>query len=164
MKVDAIVVLASGLWPNGELSPEYGDRVLAGLALVRSPDCPLLVTTRIVRSWFGVSVSNDGAMERLVAPRLPRGVVWKVVGDDARSTRHEAELLAAALLPDTRRVVVVTGAMHIDRATRTLARIGFDAVPHAAPEVHAHLIGWRWWRERGREFMAWWLYRVRGWA
>jgi uncharacterized SAM-binding protein YcdF (DUF218 family) len=78
------------------------------------------------RRWGGVAESTAMA-EGLARAGVPRDVVETELL--SFSTNENARFAAERLLPDARRIALVTCDWHLPRATRLFTRAGFDVVP-----------------------------------
>lgn len=129
-RADAIVVLGSDIWPDGELTNGSVRRALQGILLHRRGLAPLVV-------FLGASIGN-GTPEAEVRAKLARELglapVAILTETAARTTREEAARTKGLLGPrDARRILLVTSSHHMVRAQRVFERAGFDVRP--APVV-----------------------------
>lgn len=128
---EAIVVLAGG---RSTGAPEYGGdtvksttlvRLRYGVRLHRKTGLPLLFSGGVV----GDEALAEAAL-MAAAAREEFGVAPRFVETESRNTagnaRHSAELLTAAGI---RRVLLVTHANHMLRATRAFEHYGLEVVP-----------------------------------
>jgi uncharacterized SAM-binding protein YcdF (DUF218 family) len=129
---DAVIVLGAGLGPDGWLSDSSLRRFVHGVRLYRRGLAPFLV--------FTGGPEGRGRPEAEVRATLARelGVPAEdvIVVPAARTTREEAlrvkdELAARGV----RRILLVTGGSHMERARALFARAGFAV--HAAPLTEA---------------------------
>lgn len=134
----AIVVLTAGVVPR---APEYGgDDAPDSLALARmryaakvrhDTGLPLLVTGGRVDA--GQAQSLAAGMAAGLRNEFRTEVKW--IEETSTNTAENAANSAAILLPaGARRIVLVTHAMHMERAARVFRRAGFDVVP--APTMY----------------------------
>jgi uncharacterized SAM-binding protein YcdF (DUF218 family) len=134
-RADAIVILGGGVRPQ---AAEYGgdtlgrltlERVRYGAFLARQTGRPVLVTGGAPE--LGVRAEADLMREVL---EREFGVAVRWVEDRARNTRENAESAARLLTADgKRRVVLVTHAFDVRRATADFASRGLEVV--AAPTL-----------------------------
>ena len=123
-QVGAVVVLSAGLNSDGNLDAASVDRLLTGLALVQDGIGSRLLTTRFVDTRHDEHATSDRDQRRLV--KLAReDSAWTILGR-VSSTREEADLAAAFLLPrGVRSIAVVTSPAHTRRACATFEMVGF---------------------------------------
>ena len=159
----AIVVLGGMVWPDGSLGSSSLRRAVQGIRLHRQGLAPLLV-------FLGESPA-EGPTEPGVRASLARelGVVPEAILPvlGARTTREEAIRIAAALGPGgTRRILLVTDALHLGRARRTFERVGFEVLAAPVDELpsEADTPGERLWlaRQVVKELLARLYYRLAG--
>jgi uncharacterized SAM-binding protein YcdF (DUF218 family) len=125
---DAIVVLGSGVGADGVLSGSSQRKALAGIELYRKGLAPRLIFV----GWEG----REAAARRLLALELGVGPEAILVGPGARTTRDEAERAAALLRASgSRRVLLVTGGLHMRRAAGLFERSGFQVAPAPIPDI-----------------------------
>ena len=123
-KADAIVVLGSGVMPEGELEDNSLRRTVHGVRLFRRGLAPHLVL---------LGPARDGVVEAEVRARyaadlgVPPDAL--VVERGGLSTREEASLIARRLQPSS--ILLVTGLHHLPRARAVFERAGIRV--HAAP-------------------------------
>ncbi len=123
-RLDAVVVLSSGVSDDSLLDPAAVERLLTGLAVFRDNGARLLVTTRNGVSGSDRRMEPDVDHRRLIdlAADTAR---WHAVGP-VHTTHDEAVQTAAVLIPlDQRRIAVVTSPLHTRRACRTFEKVGF---------------------------------------
>jgi len=125
----AIVVLGSGVNPDGSLSASSLRRVTHGVVLYTQGLSPVLV--------FSGATQHGGPSEAVIAARLAAAL--GVPGDAilaegrGRTTREEASRIAALLSPrGVRRVLLVSDALHLRRAQPLFERVGFEVLPAPA--------------------------------
>jgi uncharacterized SAM-binding protein YcdF (DUF218 family) len=119
--LDAIVVLAAGITPDGNLPPRGVDRLLAGLELIRKGLSKNLLITRPSRPEFP-HVTAVVDQERLF--RLAPSGTELVVVEDVTSTRTEAIGVAAvARERGWRHIALVTSPSHTTRACAVFERV-----------------------------------------
>jgi len=124
-RADAIVVLGSGVMPEGELSDNSLRRTVHGIRLFRQGRAPRIVL---------LGPEHDGVVEAEVRARyaadlgVPADAL--IVEPGGQSTRDEAHLVFARLGPGAT-IILVTGLDHMPRARRMFEREGM--VVAAAP-------------------------------
>lgn len=122
---DAIVVLGTRLRPDGSLSGVGEERLRAGVELWRRGIAPLIVLTggrdRLARAAI---TEADAFATRAKQLGVPGSAL--LLERDSRNTADNARHLAK-LLPEPRRVVVVTQPFHLRRSLLWFRRAGFDA-------------------------------------
>ena len=160
---DAIVVLGSGIEPDGALSPGSLYRVTQGIKLYKARLAPLIV--------FSGPAFGGPAAEAEVAAQLARdlGVPSEQILTEtgARTTREEAARIARRLEPRAvRRILLVTDSEHLTRAIALFERAGLEVLPAPAdsvspategPEGRLELL-----RRLSQELMARLYYRLAG--
>jgi uncharacterized SAM-binding protein YcdF (DUF218 family) len=154
---DAVVALGAGVRPDGSLSDASLRRFVHGLRLYRGGLAPLLVFT----GGPGAEAETRAALARELG--VPAAAVVAVAV--ARTTREEAlrarEDLAGR---GVRRILLVTGGGHMERAAAVFARVGFVVEPApiaeavAAPGERLDRV-----RELLQEVVARAYYRLAGW-
>ena len=124
---DAIVVLGGNVQPDNSPGDESLRRTLHGLGLYRAGLAKVLVLSG--------SRHDIAARTRLIAdlgepsPRL-------LTAPSAGTTLDEARQLASFLAPwMVRRVLLVTGALHMRRARQVFERAGFEVLPAPVDRV-----------------------------
>lgn len=177
---DAIVVLGGGIsavpadWPYPDLG-RSADRIWHAARIYHAGKAPLVVIAGGRRTWLGNRTSEAEAMRAFLADlNVPSKVV--LMESRSASTRENAvftaELLRARGID---RVLLVTSALHMQRAVATFRAVGMDAVPAATdfeviPEPN-HVL--RWLPDAAAlaastralaEYLGLWVYRWRGWA
>lgn len=119
---DAIVVLGAGVTPDGSLTSSSERKANAGIELRRKGLAPLLV--------FVGAARLEGERRARLARELgvPSEKILTAFG--ARTTRDEAQRVARLLRPSgARRILLVTGGLHMRRAIGLFAKQGLDAAP-----------------------------------
>lgn len=119
---DAVVVLGAGINPNGVPSGSSELKALLGIELYRKRLAPLLV-------FVGAEGSEVEGRMRMA---LELGVSPEAIltGSGARTTKDEADHALAMLRPrQARRILLVTGGVHMRRAAELFTRAGFDVAP-----------------------------------
>ncbi|HUG53375.1 MAG TPA: YdcF family protein [Vicinamibacteria bacterium] len=129
---DAIVVLGAGASSDGVLSHHSLRRLVGGLLLYHRGLAPRL----IVMGPAGAGEPLEAELRAGLARELgvPKGAL--VVEGHGLTTRHEAALAARRLRRwGGRRVLLVTGALHMQRAARLFEGEGLEVVPAPVPEM-----------------------------
>lgn len=160
---DAIVVLGSGVAPDGVLTAGSLSRVTQSVRLYKARLAPLIV--------FSGAPFERRPAEAEVAARLardlgvPREQILTETG--ARTTREEAARIARQLEPRAvHRILLVTDSEHLTRAAALFERAGFKVLPAPAdavssatdsPEERLQLL-----RRLSQELMARLYYRLAG--
>lgn len=125
---EAVVVLGASLSADGVLSEGSLRNAVRGIELFRRGLAPLLVFSGDARPEGPVEAEIRAALARELG--VPPPAILTVVG--ARTTRGEADLVAALLLPrGIRRILLVTDPLHLGRALPTFTGRGLE--PLAAP-------------------------------
>lgn len=146
---EAIVVLGAGIRPDGTLSDPSLRRAVEGIALQRQGLAPLLVLAgperRQAPGLTEAGVRAGLAQDLGVPPEL---IATEVT---ARTTREEAARIGALLQAQgVRRILLVTGALHMPRARGVFERAGLEvleapvqqrSVDAATPESRLELLG-----------------------
>ncbi len=159
---DAIVVLGSGILPDGTLSGNSLERAVYGMRLHRRGLAPLLVFTGGPATQ---SRPSEPSVRAALADEL--GVAGTaVLTVSASTTREEAAHVAALLRPrGVRRILLVTESLHLVRAGGVFERAGLRVLPaptdgtpsDSNPEARLALT-----REILQEVLARLLYRLQG--
>jgi uncharacterized SAM-binding protein YcdF (DUF218 family) len=161
---DAIVVLGGGVRPDGTLSLTSLVRVIRGLVLYGQAAAPTIV-------FSGSEEVGTRTTTAEAATEMARhlGVPGTAVLADGRgrTTREEAEVLGPMLhAKGIRRILLVTGGLHLRRAVPLFERRGFVVLPAPAdavslstrvPEERLLLL-----RALAEEFIAGAYYRLAG--
>lgn len=133
---DAIIVLGGGVYRepvSGEptvVGTTTHHRLTRGLLLHRAGVAPRVVLAGGVADPHGHKPAESEAMYRLA---VALGIPEEVLARDLRSrttTGNAREV--RKLLPDAQRIVLVTSALHLPRATRRFRAEGFDVTPAPA--------------------------------
>jgi uncharacterized SAM-binding protein YcdF (DUF218 family) len=128
LEVQAIVVLGGGRYRG---APEYGadtvrgetlERLRYAAHLHRLTDLPLAVVGGVVLKG---SESESALMQRVLEDELSVPVEWT---EDASRNTAENAFNARSVIPFDR-IVLVTHAMHVRRATAAFETAGFHVVP-----------------------------------
>lgn len=133
-RVQAIVVLGGGIWPE---APEYGAaqpsestlvRLRYGARLARQTGKPLAFAGGI-----GWAAAGNAVPEGVVARRTlleDYGLTPRWVDERSRDTAQNAQRMAEVATRDgVRRIALVTDALHMPRAVAAFRRAGFEVVP-----------------------------------
>ena len=123
-RADAIVVLGAGVSTTGTLSDSSLRRAVHGIELQRRALAPVLVMLG-PSSWPVGEAPIRGTLARAMG--VPQERIRLVTG--GRTTREEAERTREELGPDVRRILLVTGAIHMTRARSLFERAGFTVLP-----------------------------------
>jgi uncharacterized SAM-binding protein YcdF (DUF218 family) len=134
----AIVVLGSTMTRDGMLSASSLRRALHGIQLYQRGLAPWLV-------FLG---PRDAAGHSQAATRadlaLQSGVPSEAIltGEQMWTTREEAEGVRRLLAPKgARKVLLVTGGLHMRRARWLFERAGFEVIPAPLPDASCEGIG-----------------------
>ena len=152
---DLIVVLSAGRHPapgpHGVSEWNDPDRFFAGVALWEAGKAPALVFTGGAASRL--DLPTEGEILRDTAIRLGVDPAAIVVTGRVATTIDEAEAIAclvsqgAPAMPagfgDARRILLVTSAFHLPRATRAFERHGFEVIEFAVDFRSIDPSGWR---------------------
>ena len=134
----AIVVLGSTMTPDGMLSASSLRRALHGILLYRQGLAPNLVFLG-PRSRSGQSQAETRAALALECGIPPEAIL---TGEEMWTTRDEALGVKALLAPKgARRILLVTGGMHMRRARWLFERAGFEVLPAPLPDASCESIG-----------------------
>ena len=131
-RADAIVVLGSGVMPEGELGDSSLRRLVHGIRLFRQGLAPRIVL---------LGPEYHGAVEAEVRARyasdlgVPEGAL--IVEGGGRDTRDEAHRVRARLGHGRVTIILVTGVHHMPRARRVFEREGM--IVAAAPVLEGSL-------------------------
>jgi uncharacterized SAM-binding protein YcdF (DUF218 family) len=125
-RADAIVVLGAGVSTTGTLSDSSLRRAVHGIELQRRALAPTLVMLG-PSHWPVGEAPIRGMLARSLG--VPAERIRLVMG--GRTTREEAMRTREELGPDVRRILLVTGAIHMKRARALFERAGFTVL--AAP-------------------------------
>lgn len=134
---DAVVVLGAGTDPGGRLSDPSLRRAVHAIALFRQGRAPRLV----IMGGDLMGVSEAEARARL-ARDMGVAAASLLLDTGARTTRDEAARLRARLQPlGVRRILLVTGSLHMPRARRTFERAGFEVLAEPVEDVASSALG-----------------------
>lgn len=123
-QADAIVVLGAGVSTTGTLSDSSLRRAVHGIELQHRALAPRLVLLGPSR-WALGEAEIRGHLARALDVPVERLVL--VTG--GRTTREEAARVRETLPPESRRILLVTGALHMTRARALFERAGFTVLP-----------------------------------
>ena len=140
------LVLGAEVYADGRPSPALESRLDVAIDLLRSGK-----TNVLVMSGGNGSVEIDAMRAYVVARDVPPEVV---IGDTGGDRTMSSCVNARALFPGIR-VLVVSQADHVARATFTCRRLGIDADGIAAPEFTGDRLIVYWIRERFALVLAW---------
>lgn len=146
---DAIVVLGGGMAPpaTGHPYPDMNhaaDRVWHAARLFRAGRAPLVFASGGSDPDVSRLTEADAMRALLLDLGVPPGRI--VLEPRSRTTRENADF-TAPLLREYRvqRVLLVTSALHMQRALQEFRRAGVDAIPAATDHVQATSSGARRW-------------------
>lgn len=123
---EAIVVLGGGVAPNGTLGGSSLRRLVHGVVLLRQGRAPLLV---LLGGNYGSRVSEAEVRAALVR-ELGIEPALVLVEAAASTTREEANRARALLVPrGIRRILLITDAHHMVRASAVFRGVGFEVLP-----------------------------------
>lgn len=131
---DAVVVLSEGI----KVQPQTGtttilgshslDRLVCGMRLVRNGAAPILVLSGGGGHPFGRVQPVAEAMREFA---IEFGIPPSAILTEGRSrTTSESSVEVRRMLPNTRRIVLVTGAAHLPRSAAVFRKQGFDVAPY----------------------------------
>jgi uncharacterized SAM-binding protein YcdF (DUF218 family) len=123
-RADAIVVLGAGVSTTGTLSDSSLRRAVHGIELQRRALAPELVMLGPSR-WPLGEAPIRGALARTLG--VPPERIRLVMG--GRTTREEAQRTREVLDPGVRRILLVTGSIHMKRARGLFENAGFTVLP-----------------------------------
>lgn len=170
--VDAIVVLGGDISPHGNI--DWNDdtdttaatRAGFGYLLFKAGRAPLIL----------LSAGEDGALH-MARMLEQQGVPPTALLVESRSvTTYENALYSAAILrhEGIRRILLVTSAIHMPRATASFRKQGLDVVPAPvfdSSQNNPYRNNHRWWPQRAElwrcshilhEYIGLWIYKLRG--
>ena len=134
-EADAIVVL-SGMVKRikieDKLKYEFGDavdRILSGMDLFRNNKAPLLILTRGHLPWqYGIP---EGEYLKKFATKygIPKENI--LLTDNVQNTEEEAKSVKNILKIDSPKIILVTSAFHMNRASKIFKAENFDVIPFA---------------------------------
>jgi uncharacterized SAM-binding protein YcdF (DUF218 family) len=123
-RADAIVVLGAGVSTTGNLSDSSLRRAVHGVELEHRALAPTLVMLG-PSEWPLGEAEIRGMLARSLGVPLDRLLLVK----GGRTTREEAQRTRDALPPGSRRILLVTGSLHMTRARALFERAGFTVLP-----------------------------------
>jgi uncharacterized SAM-binding protein YcdF (DUF218 family) len=118
-RADAIVVLGSGVMPEGDLEDNSLRRTVHGVRLFRQGLAPRLV---LLGSEYHGAVEAEVRARYAADLGVPHGAL--IVESGGLSTRHEAQRVRAHLGARRPAIILVTGLHHMPRARRVFEREG----------------------------------------
>jgi uncharacterized SAM-binding protein YcdF (DUF218 family) len=128
----AIVVLGSTMTPDGMLSASSLRRAMHGILLYRRGLAPSLVFLG-PQNHSGPSQAEVRAALALQCGIPPEAIL---TGEEMWTTRDEALGVKALLAPKgARRIILVTGGLHMRRARWLFERAGFEVLPASLPDA-----------------------------
>jgi uncharacterized SAM-binding protein YcdF (DUF218 family) len=135
---EAIVVLGATMTRDGMLSASSLRRTLHGILLYRRGLAPSIVL-------LGPRSNSDRSQaEARAALAVECGIPQDAIltGEEMWTTREEAAGVRALLAPKgIRRIILVTGGLHMRRARWLFERAGFEVVPAPLPDASCESIG-----------------------
>lgn len=140
------LVLGAEVYADGRPSPALESRLDVAIELLRSGK-----TNVLLMSGGNGSVEIDAMRAYVVAREVPSEIV---IGDPAGERTISSCQSARAMFPGAR-VLIVSQADHVARATFTCRRLGIDADGVAAPEFTGDRLIVYWIRERFALVLAW---------
>ncbi len=179
----AIVLLGGSLNMPSDAHPSSGivassDRILEAMRLYRAGKAPLIVASG-GDSPLSKSYGNTHEAEEMRAMLEEWGIPESAILVEDRSINtHENAMFTHQLLQarGINQIILVTSATHMPRAAATFRKVGFNVAPAPAD----FLTGWvrqaaifDWLPASGalanssvalREWIGFWVYRLRGWA
>lgn len=123
-RAEAIVVLGAGISTTGTLSDSSLRRAVHGIELHRRALAPTLVMLG-PSDWPLGEAEIRGALARSLG--VPPDRIRLASG--GRTTREEAQRTREALGPGVKRILLVTGAIHMKRARGLFENAGFAVLP-----------------------------------
>ena len=139
----AIVVLGSTMTPDGMLSASSLRRALHGILLYRRGLAPAIVFLGPANHSGFADHAGLSQAEARAALALECGIPPEVIltGEEMWTTREEALGVKALLAPKgIRRILLVTGALHMRRARWLFERAGFEVLPASLPDASCESI------------------------
>lgn len=133
-EVDAIVALSAGMgwaktstglvaqWPTPS-------RFLGGVDLFKAGKAPLLVFTGGKMPWQTGNETEGEVLKRYAQlMQVPADKIF--VTDKAENTEQEAQGVQRLLQPNSKRIILVTSAFHMQRAQKIFEHLGFNVFPY----------------------------------
>lgn len=133
MKSDAIVVLSgNGSIVNTEEGPTFQwgdpDRFFGGIALFKENKAPTLIFTGGQLPWdVGDKTEGDYLKEEAILRGIPEEHIY--VTRAVQNTAQEADAVKALLSDGNRKVILVTSAFHMPRASKLFEANELDITP-----------------------------------
>lgn len=165
-RVDAVVVLSSDVWSDGNLENQAQRRLLHAYELLAQRYAPRLILTRLGLKDRASSVPTVQAQLRRLGLSYPIEDVGPVL-----NTRDEAAAIRDLMRRrGWQRVLLVTNPLHMRRAAATFEKTGVPVLCSPCPEGSYDLTALKDPRHRILAFRDWLheaigfqVYRVRGW-
>jgi uncharacterized SAM-binding protein YcdF (DUF218 family) len=131
---DAVVVLSEGIKGQPHtgaatiLATHSLDRLVCGMRLIRNGAAPILVLSGGGGHPFGPAPSVADTMREFA---IEFGIPPSAILTEGRSrTTAESAVEVRRMLPNTRRIVLVTDASHLPRSNAVFRKQGFDVAPY----------------------------------
>ena len=143
-EADAIIVLSgmvSTIKIGDKLKYEFGgavDRILSGMDLFRNNKAPLLILTRGHLPWqYGIP---EGEYLKKFATKygIPKENI--LLTDNVQNTEEEAKSVKNILKIDSPKIILVTSAFHMHRASKIFKVENFDVIPFAVDFLNSRKI------------------------
>ena len=147
-QADVLIVLGAALAPDGRLGPALAERVEAGVSAWKSGLAPRLLMTGAYEA--------SAMKQRAIELGVPAQAI--LIEHTALTTRENA-LFSGEILRQNglRRALIVTQPYHRRRALAAFRRLGIEAEALRFSSKRDSL------RQYGREVIARFAYRLRGW-
>ena len=131
---EAVVVLSGGIkgQPQTRVATILGtkslDHLVCGMRLARKGTAPVLVLSGGIADPFGPTAAEADTMRELA---VEFGIQTSAIMTESKShnTATQAEEVRR-MLPNTRRIVLVTDASHLPRSTGVFKKQGFEVAPY----------------------------------
>ena len=134
-EADAIIVLSgmiSTIKIGDKLKYEFGgavDRILSGMDLFRNNKAPLLILTRGHQPWkYGIP-EGEFLKKFAIKYGVPNENI--LLTDNVSNTEEEAKSVKNILKIDSPKIILVTSAFHMYRASKIFKAENFDIIPFA---------------------------------
>ena len=130
---DAVVVLGGGMKKHQTgattvLGTTIPDRLVCGMRLVRNGAAPILVVSGGAGHPFGPAKPEADTMREFA---IEFGIPPSAILTEGRSRTTVGNAVEVRrLLPNTRRIVLVTDASHLPRSAAVFRKQGFDVAPY----------------------------------
>jgi uncharacterized SAM-binding protein YcdF (DUF218 family) len=131
-KADAIVVLSgmlSIIKTESDYEYEFGgavDRILAGIDLYKDAKAPILILTRGKLPWSLKKPEGEYLKEFATEFGIPKENI--LLTDNVQNTDQEAKSVKK-ILNQNNRIVLVTSAFHMPRATKVFEAVDINVLP-----------------------------------